>query len=326
MTTAASTGPPSCASARRLQLAQDLGGHLDRRQVARARRQPHHARRVDEAVGEAAIVGEVGEAATHHALDRHDACSADRRSAARPRRARRSRRPRRSGRSTGPACGPRRRAARPRGRRRAPSRRASSSCRGRCRSPGAARAARAPRPARRSASAPSCAPPRRGSHPSTSAAIASTSLASLARNASSRTSGFARAASRSAIDRRASRARLERAGLGAHLRHAARSSAARSPCAAAAASGFAPLELPLEEVERERRVGLGERVDAGEREQVARALDRIGERAVGLVHARGRLQRETLRDASSAARVAVRVHAPLQRRGTRRRALPRRSR
>ena len=71
MTTAASTGPPSARSAR-AQRAQDVGGHLDRRLVACARRDAHHARSVDETVWEAARVGEIREPPSHHALDRNE--------------------------------------------------------------------------------------------------------------------------------------------------------------------------------------------------------------------------------------------------------------
>ena len=74
---------------------------------------------------------------------------------------------------------------------------------------------------------------------------------------------------------------------------------------------LAPLELPLQEFERQRRVGLADRVDAVQPEQVLRALHRILQRAVGLVDARGRLQREALLRVAAAGE-AVGMHFGLQ--------------
>ena len=75
---------------------------------------------------------------------------------------------------------------------------------------------------------------------------------------------------------------------------------------------LAPLELPLEEIERQRGVGFVERLDAVQRQQVLRARDRILQRAVGLVDPCRRLQREPLLGVARG-RVTVRMHFALQR-------------
>jgi hypothetical protein len=130
-------------------------------------------------------------------------------------------------------------------------------------------------------------------HQVTCASISSRSPASLSRNLSSRTR--ARAAADGACASRSSPSVDSIAFASARTSRSSASSAASSRASRRLGGTLAALELPLEEVDVERRVGLVERVDAAQPEQVARALDRVAERSVRLVHASGGLQREAAR-------------------------------
>ena len=149
----------------------------------------------------------------------------------------------------------------------------------------------ATRPARRSAAGPWAM--RRGQEVAW-AAISSTSSASLSRKRSLRTrSRAARRRSRGVEERR--RARLHGRRLAAHLVEQRLERGPRRPLRAASAARSRRSSCCSRKSGVERGVGLVERVEAVQRQQVARALDRIAERAVGLVHARRRLQGERAR-------------------------------
>ena len=142
---------------------------------------------------------------------------------------------------------------------------------------------------------------------SSSARIASMSAASFGRNSSSRTSirALAWAWSSSSVFASLLRGRRFAANLGASTASAltSRAATARPPLRAARAG--APGSRT------ERRVGLGERVDAVELEHIVRARDRIAQRLVSLVHVRRRLQRDAPLGVARRGE-AVRMHFGLQ--------------
>ena len=135
------------------------------------------------------------------------------------------------------------------------------------------------------------------------------SAASLVRKRSSRTR--ARAASHADVDVEQRRDRaLELPRLGPH-RVQQRLERARVAGRRRLGRRLPPLELALEEIERQRGVGLVERVDAVQRQQVLRARHRILQRTVRLVDPRGGLQREPLLRVAGG-RVTVGMHFALQ--------------
>jgi len=78
-----------------------------------------------------------------------------------------------------------------------------------------------------------------------------------------------------------------------------------------ARGALAPLELALEEVQVERGVVRVEGIDAAQRQEVARPLDRVAERPVGLIDARRGLQRHPPRRVIGGG-VPIRMHRTLQ--------------
>ena len=238
--------------------------------------------------GKAARVGEIGEAAAHQPLHRNDRVLRIERLHAPAPRSRRRRRARRSARSTAAADGRPRPAAR-RECRCAPSRPANSSCRDRCRPRACARAAAATRPARRSAAAPSG----RASQQSPSASRRCRRRAS-SRNRSSRTRRPRRVPRGVGVEQRRERAARARARLAAHIGRRSAVERARVACSPRivrpprAARAAAPGSRAAARC-RSRRTRRRRAATAG-----MRARHRILQRAVGLVDARRRLQREPL--------------------------------
>ena len=144
-----------------------------------------------------------------------------------------------------------------------------------------------------------------------SACIASMSAASFARNVSSRT-----AVARRVPGRRRRRAAPRRAAPRALLPRPRWRAAPRARAASRAASAsldrLAPLELPLEELDRQRGVAFVAQIDAVKRQQVLRARHRVFQRPVRLVDPRRRLQRDAAFRVARGSE-AVGMHFALQR-------------